>query len=651
MLLLLANCLFFTDCQKTDISNSVNSSFNQPAMMAVYGGSQNFLVNETGNEDDAMTVLGGKRVNPFTVEVMNQAYINLYKMKGNLPVTHLYIKISPQQNDDLKKLDELGINFYDYPLEYEVLQMGEYYQDPSIPSDQPTFLYAVIKPDVYIPVANEVVAKLHLPQDENLILEAFRITGNDKGDISYAIKDNNPPITSVGYDGGSTSSTPSEPSSCGINSGPCNCSAPSEQRRPSGCISVVDDALNTNEGVRRVKVILKDSWFTENETFTSDRGCYEINSKYRGKACMWVKFKSSRTTVRGLRGARVWEYALAVKDYVGTLYGPDFRNNNVVYSHVTADDNRGKLYWYAATANNALHEFDEMSNCFGLTTTHNDLDILLTNYAGAAATPMLDKIFDGNPLIAAWAVGFVAGPICNLFNYIPIFGAPLYIVCASLSVMAAVFAPDIVYNYGDEGTGFRSDRVKNTFYHEYAHAAHYRGIRSESRDEYWMNNIIFIVGASEGAQNPYGSNRNRPGADRCAVVEAWGNHIGDTFSDVKYGINHSLAGAGSSSAFRESRRHIFQLEQFNPNDLTNGSRWLPEGLGHDLIDNNALNPSGVTDPIADNMQGFTTSQYFQSMINGIPSESPNTLRFRLTNMTPSGQNPAEVGNIFTRYGW
>jgi hypothetical protein len=34
--------------------------------------------------------------------------------------------------------------------------------------------------------------------------------------------------------------------------------------------------------------------------------------------------------------------------------------------HVQNDDDQGKLYWYAATENNALHEFDDLAACDGI---------------------------------------------------------------------------------------------------------------------------------------------------------------------------------------------------------------------------------------------------------------------------------------------
>lgn len=37
----------------------------------------------------------------------------------------------------------------------------------------------------------------------------------------------------------------------------------------------------------------------------------------------------------------------------------------------------------------------------------------------------------------------------------------------------------------------------------------------------------------------------------------------------------------------------------------------------DLIDDNAANPAGVTDPITDRVNGFTTKQYFQVLTTSL----------------------------------
>jgi hypothetical protein len=602
--------------------------------------------------------------NPYTVEVMNQAYKQLYGHDGQLPTTDYYIKLMPADGEDLKKLDNVSYNLYDFPLEYKVERMGEYYHDPAIPEDKPTPLYAVIKPNTpKPPVAFEIVSPLHIPTNEALIQTAFSLTGNSTED-GYILRDpeaqnSTQTVTPRSGGGGGT-----EPATCTVYTGACGCPSSGDHRKPSGCISVVDDALPANstlpngaqghlDGCRKVKVIMKDTWFTEDEAFTNDNGCFSIGKRYKGKAWMWVKFKSDRTTIRGLRETEspfdfraLLNYGFAVKDYVGRISGPNFSNIQVVYGHVTNDSDRGKLYWYAATGNNALHEFDEFAACDGISTTPQ-LDILLTNMAGGAAAPMLNKIFQ-NPLMAFAVAGLIAN-VCGPLLGIPVVGPVLGGVCAALSAFAAIFAPDIVYNYGSETR--KSDQVKDIFYHEYAHAAHYNGIRASERDDYWRDNIMHII-----ANIGYGSETNQTsvGAERTAVIESWGYHVGPTYTDRRYGTNHSLS-ASTNPSTRNETRHIFDLERFLPVPVISGGvvttpGWIPKGVARDLIDDNALNPSGVTDPVTDNVRGFTTKQYFQVLITA--PLSPTKVRDALNaRFLPSGQRTEDVNSLFRQYRW
>ena len=660
-------CLLWSNCNKENgllpsaSSNTslIKSTENLAAAAIIPASNSFYSTTGTHNLTDAgnATILGNKRTNPYTVDVMNEAFLKAYGYNGQLGITDYYIKLLPKDGNDLKKLDNVAYNMYDYPLEYEVVKMGEYYQDPSVPSDKPTPLYAVVKPTfAKPPVPFEIIANLHIPSDELLIQTAFTMTGNNL-DEGYALRDpkaTNSGETTTPRSGGGTT----EPATYTINTGACGCTVSSDQRKPGGCISVVDDALPVNstlpngaqghiDGCRRVKVILKDTWFTEDEAFTSDNGCFFVNKRYRGVAWMWVKFKSSRCTVRRMRGARLWEYGLAVKDYVGKIGGPNFSNIQVVYGHVTDDSDRGKLYWYAATANNALHEFDDLAACDGIGTTPQGLDILLTNNVGGAAAPMLDKLMK-NPLIAASVVGII-GNVCGPMLGIPVVGPFLSGFCVAISTFAAIFAPDIVNNYGSET--IKSDRVKDTFYHEYAHAAHYNGLPASEKDDFWLANIMHIIrNGGYGAE----TDQTSVGARRTAVIEGWGYHVGTTYTDRRYGTNHSL-NSSTDAAIRNQTRHIFVLEQVRPDPIIQNGKvtipgWIPRGVMRDLIDDNATNPAGVTDPITDRVRGFTTKQYFQVLNTSL--QTPIQVRDALNSrFLPTGQSAAEVNNIFSQYRW
>lgn len=109
-------------------------------------GSITFRSGETQELMDKLIVLGQKRNNPYSVANMTIAWNNLYEPDYNeLPPTHLYVRFLPQDMEELAILyeleDSLDLDFDDYPLEYEILEDGDYYHDPSIPENKPTWLY------------------------------------------------------------------------------------------------------------------------------------------------------------------------------------------------------------------------------------------------------------------------------------------------------------------------------------------------------------------------------------------------------------------------------------------------------------------------------------------------------------------------------
>ena len=79
---------------------------------------------------------------------------------------------------------------------------------------------------------------------------------------------------------------------------------------------------------------MKDTWFTEDETWTDDLGCWKIDERYHGNAWMWIKFANSRGQIRGARSgfASVYDWIWPVKDYLGKIRtGPPYNNIEVKY--------------------------------------------------------------------------------------------------------------------------------------------------------------------------------------------------------------------------------------------------------------------------------------------------------------------------------
>ena len=289
-----------------------------------------------------------------------------------------------------------------------------------------------------------------------------------------------------------------------------------------------------------------------------------------------------------------------------------------------------------------------------------DLDVLITDYENnGAAAPMFDDLTK-NPLIYFTSQQFIGGVINvsvteALGWFIPHVVIDVFSFWLSQYIVA--FAPDIYYGYG--GDNKSSDDIKETFFHEYGHAAHYHALDD---DLYWLDNILhFIDNTLENDNPPYGS-PSSPESGRTAIIESWGYHIGVVMADLHYGLNHSFAFSGASNSTIERRQWVFhKLETYNPttggdngnttpsaDDLADA--WIPVGVYWDCIDDNADNPAGIVDPVTDPISGFTHTNIFNAVSSGSPT-TVQEVRNTLITTLPPGVNPIQVGNLFSAYGF
>lgn len=596
------------------------------------GTSIEFNINdETHPAAPVQTVLDKERVNPYTVDNMTQATDNVYGVSrtgGPVPTTNLYVKFTPSSLDDIEAMYDTDETFYDFPLTREVVTMGDYYQD--LADDEFPELYAVVPPNFQFPsVAYEILAPLHIaPYDTYLVQEAFALTNNTYDGLSTQtsqsfticeIDDPNYPQCTcdqfignfIAYDecianltldnDNDTDPPPPTDNSC---TNPC--ATYGHERKPAGRVRVEDTQLSTPrvsdtyEPVRRVKIIMKDTWFTEDETWTDDCGCWRINDKYRGKAWMWVKFKNDRCRIRGTTAnwRVIYQWAIAVKDYVGVINGPNFDNINVNYEMWDVNGQTGTpthLYWGAATVNNAVHEFYEYAAEDNIAAPPARLDMYVSYNSGRGYALM--KKWMG-PVLTSYAVGdgldgfhVLVSPLGILFGILP----PVWLV--------SWFFPDV--NVGINQV--TSDQVKATAFHELAHASHFVILGPN----YWSKLVAAEIGAWRDSGDPHGSQFSHD-AGRIAVVESWGIYIEHDYNHRTYGNDASL-----NITWEQTVEEIWN-EDINH---------IPIGLHHDLVDVgeplfvtiagtftacNVENPRPCT-VITDNVSGFTNAQMFVSL--------------------------------------
>ncbi len=350
-LITVASLLFlFYSCEKEDTFKRVeeNEQIIGESRTVVFNVNDQEVQSRTG--ELVKTTLAERRRNPFTVQKVTEAYQSLYPTAvSNIAATNLYVKFQPADLDELKQLFDSDEFFYDFPLEYEVVEMGDYFQE--LTGEELPTLYAIVEPSFDFSGLNyELISELYLDKSDRLLIaESFRLVGYADEIPTYVfplgIEDfdlpQNPPLEPDCPPGCvatlriNTTTVPVSweyycdctPPLPNTTTNSCGCEVFSNQRKPGGCVKVEDTQLSTPgdpgtfEGVRRVKVTTKDTWFTEDETWTDDSGCWKINDEYSGKAWIWIRFKNDRCKVRGTatNWHAAWEWISPIKDYVGTV--------------------------------------------------------------------------------------------------------------------------------------------------------------------------------------------------------------------------------------------------------------------------------------------------------------------------------------------
>lgn len=623
-------------------------------------GEQKISKKELEGEKLKRTVLGKKRINPFDINKIEAARKGLYKNSTErLQPTDLYVQFTPKTVEEMKELIETDIFFFDFPLEYEVLEMGDYYQE--LKKDEFPVLYATVKIGYKFPkVAHKIISELYLDKsDPLLIAESFRLTGNKKEIQSYVFPKGSVPPTKLVIDfpdpincpdgcvarrriDDSTvpvqwewycDCSPSDDDDDGDPSGPVSCVS-GHKRTPGGRVTVEDTEFSTHgvistyKPVRRVKIYMKDTWFTHDVTWTDDNGCWKINKRYYGKAWLWVVFKNDRCkirgTVSGLESAYQW--ILPVMHYAGVYHGPRFNNININFHVWSEQGSYRHRNWAAATVNNALHEFYDYASADHIMTPPSNLDIFVgrKHRYGYAFMPH----FMG-PQLTSYAIG-------NGISGNSLFISPFGVLLSLFSPVGIVtqFFPDVFV-----GSNFRnSDRLKRLAFHEIAHSSHYRQV-----GPFYYAELVAAEIAADGHGTP-GSND----AGRIAVCESWADFLGYTYNHRTFPSN------GVTSIGRTWREELERTW-----NETNGH--VPIGLHHDLIDvgeppfsssdsNTACNEYGsACATINDNVSGFTIAQLFSSLNSSTTTINQYRLNLITHHLSSTTNSVEELNALFNSY--
>ncbi len=141
-----------------------------------------------------MIVLGKKLKDPYSVENINRALHQIYPTRGerhDVTPTDLYVRFLPKNEEEYNRLVSSGMDLMDHPLDYQILQDGDYYVDPQVEPGQITWQYAVVKKDFRFPdgIHHEILDDCFIPEHDvvtrsdgldwdQVVRTSYELTGN-----------------------------------------------------------------------------------------------------------------------------------------------------------------------------------------------------------------------------------------------------------------------------------------------------------------------------------------------------------------------------------------------------------------------------------------------------------------------------------------
>ncbi len=238
---------------------------------------------------EGKTVLGKQLQNPYSVTNMNIAYENLKKsgkIQEELKIqpTNLYVRLLPENYETYDKLvNDKTLDLFDYPIDYEIVQQGNFYHDTSIPETHPTWQYTVVSLDYQPPtgVKMEVLEKLYLPE------QAIKISKN-------LSKQNELLIEELEYESLKITGNLSDVNSLSKGSG---WGLPAKWR-PAGKIQVWDNRLQKYVGIAGVKVRAWRLFGGVVEGITDNNGNFSCDGEFRYDANYCIVWETEKFDIR-----------------------------------------------------------------------------------------------------------------------------------------------------------------------------------------------------------------------------------------------------------------------------------------------------------------------------------------------------------------
>lgn len=631
------------------------------------------------NGDDPL-ILGQQLNNPYTITNMQQAYWQLYGSSEPVAVTHLYVRFKPANVDQLRTLiDDQNLELQDYPMDYSIVQDGDFYQDPTISTEEIGWLYSVVAPDFSAPagIQYEVLAQLHLPPNNNLLLESFAESLAAGGTYGYLIKGdyryvyrtdiqnedtlivaNRLPVPCETDPCLSGPGCPPPPPECGGGGG----EPTYDPQKPRGTIEVQDirtcnnPNTVTNVPVRQARIVCK-RWFKIWRGYTDDLGRFQADKKFNNKVKILLKTENNHAKVAKIRGIRLWQILFPVKKRIGVFDQGAMANVSYLFEkpNPTSAHDKQLPYWVATTTHNSVIEYKQYAVEFGVNPPQVKLQIIVTNWGllrNAGSTPMWNKchLFTDEITMASPFIAYMASQ-------------PTYIVApGGLASLLTILKDNIDMFIGyaaqnaDYSCRLTSANLKAIVYHELGHASHFGVVSCD----YWKTLRVRIsneICCGNPNTQPYGDG-TEANAGIVAVSEMWGYHCEHVFTNRHYG-DGGVSGPfpNGFTAYLQGQDwenaaglncYLNAIENHNPNisPFSDRHKWIPKGICYDLEDNR--NDAAFGGSVIDNVNAYNIGLCFSALQDDV--RDVQKFRDRLLQQNSNLQAP-NVYDLFFSYNY
>lgn len=625
---------------------------------------------------DQPIILGNQLPNPYSLANMQQAINILYGINIPVTATHLYVRFKPSTVEQLITLDETeNLELQDYPMDYELVQDGDYYQDPNLGTEDFHWLYTVVEVGYNFPqgIQMEIIEQLFLPEN-NEILEDLAESITLGASYTSSVTESTIPTE---HDLVTLTRLDVQVDDFEFQPDPCYCDPTTlctiNPMCEEGGAGGGGAGSGSNDGIyveeqttcnnpstilplRQVNVVAK-RWFKVWRGYTNNLGKFTIGKQFQNKVKIIIKTQNNFARVSKVRGLRLWQMLMPNRIKVGVFNRNELPNIRYVFNKPAfgAASSKELANWAAATTHNSIIEFREYTTEFNLTQPPENLHVMVTNWGKMeeqGAAPMWHKCHNNN-IVTSFVDYYIANSInvsTGIFGFVNTLKNQVDIV--------------IGYKSSEYNCNLTSPKFRSIVYHELGHAQHF----AQASCDFWTayRNAITNELISSSLQDPYGDGNNGTTSDIIATGEMWGNHVEKWYSERHYGNG----GASVSPVFLATiqgvpfgnpntiltlqgltigsipnlNANFAAIESFDPNLIADDHRWIPQGLPYDLFD---IRNDGNF-PLVDEVDGYTINQSFNALqpdVRSIP-----TFRNRLLQQNANFQQ-VQVNQLFQRYGY